>query len=92
MELKRESIAEERYRKISLRMFARSRDLPETLVVVIWVSEDGYVPVCVERRVSITKRILTANISRDHLQELDDDPKVCRAVQSDPFRHLEPVQ
>jgi hypothetical protein len=54
----------------------RGLDREEPLVATVKVSKEGYVPTGVEVRTWIAPSIFTANIPRDVLEQLEQDPAV----------------
>jgi hypothetical protein len=50
--------------------------LPGVFAAIITVNEEGYTPPSVELRGRIAENMITANVSRDALAELEADPKV----------------
>ena len=65
-------------RKVSGPLADNLRDVPanETLSAIVKVSEAGYVPDAADQRARISDTLFTANVRRDLLGALEDDPRV----------------
>jgi hypothetical protein len=55
---------------------ARRADLPASVQVIVRVSEDGYVPPCVEMRARISEVLFTAQLASGDIEQLRTDPRV----------------
>jgi hypothetical protein len=65
-------------RKVSGPLADELGDVPanETLSAIVKVSEAGYVPEAADQRARISDTLFTANVRRDLLGALEDDPRV----------------
>jgi len=65
----------------------RALDREDFLVATVKVAKEGYIPTGIEVRTWISPSIFTANIPREMLERLDDDPAV---VSIEPAYKLRP--
>lgn len=65
-------------RKVSGPLADSLGDMPanETLSAVVKVNEAGYVPDATDQRARISDTLFTANVRRDLLDALEEDPRV----------------
>lgn len=65
-------------RKVSGPLADSLGDMPanETLSAVVKVNEAGYVPEATDQRARISDTLFTANVRRDLLDALEEDPRV----------------